>query len=94
VAACALGGYDKKKKEGGMEMELSLSIASFPLDAETAGEMERLIDGEPEECRTLLQNELFQKPFAEVFAVLAYTDGGVLVACAAVADLVSLHDYE
>lgn len=94
MAACALGSYDKKKKEGGMEMELSLSIASFPLDAETAGEMERLIDGEPEECRTLLQNELWQKPFAKGFAVLAYTDSGELVACASAADLVGVHHYE
>lgn len=75
-------------------MELSLSIASFPLDAETAGEMERLIDGEPEECRTLLQHELWQKPFAKGFAVLAYTDSGELVACAAAADLVGVHHYE
>ncbi|MDE0581807.1 GNAT family N-acetyltransferase [Planococcus sp. A6] len=89
-----MGGYDKKKKEGGMEMELSLSIASFPLDAETAGEMERLIDGEPEQCRTLLQSELWQKQFAKGFAVLAYTDSGELVACAAAADLVGLHHYE
>ncbi|WP_211655100.1 GNAT family N-acetyltransferase [Planococcus alpniumensis] len=75
-------------------MELSLSIASFPLDAETAGEMERLIGGEPEQCRTLLQNELWQKPFAKGFAVLAYTDSGELVACAAAADLVGVHHYE
>ena len=94
MAASALGSYDKKKKEGGMEMELSLSIASFPLDAETAGEMEQLIDGEPEECRTLLQNELWQKPFAKGFAVLAYTDSGELVACAAAADLVGVNHYE
>lgn len=77
-----------------MEMELSLSIASFPLDAETAGEMERLISGEPDECRTLLHNELWQKPFAKGFAVLAYTDSGELVGCAAAGDLVGLHHYE
>ena len=75
-------------------MELSLSIASFPIDAETAGEMEQLIDGEPEQCRMLLQNELWQKPFAKGFAVLAYTDSGELVAYAAAADLVGLHHYE
>ncbi|MBU9673085.1 GNAT family N-acetyltransferase [Planococcus sp. CP5-4] len=75
-------------------MELSLSIASFPLDAETAGEMERLIASEPEECRTLLQNELWQKSFAKGFAVLAYTNNGELVACAAAADLVGVHHYE
>ncbi len=75
-------------------MELSLSIASFPLDAETAGEMEQLIDGEPKECRMLLQNELWQKPFAKGFAVLAYTDSGELVAYAAAADMVGLHHYE
>ena len=77
-----------------MEMELSLSIASFPLDAETAGEMERLIDGEPEECQTLLLKELWQKPFAKGFAVLAYTVSGELVGCAAAADLVGVHHYE
>lgn len=77
-----------------MDMELSLSIASFPLDAETAGEMERLIDGEPEECQTLLLKELWQKPFAKGFAVLAYTVSGELVGCAAAADLVGVHHYE
>lgn len=75
-------------------MELSLSIASFPIDAETAGEMEQLIDGEPEQCRMLLQNEVWKKPFAKGFAVLAYTDSGDLVAYAAAADLVGLHHYE
>ncbi|MBT2583080.1 GNAT family N-acetyltransferase [Planococcus sp. ISL-109] len=75
-------------------MELSLSIASFPLDAETAREMERLISGEPEQCRGLLHDELWQKAYASGFAVLAYTELGELVACAAAADLVGLHHYE
>lgn len=75
-------------------MELSLSIASFPLDAETAREMERLIDGEPSQCEGLLHKDLWQKANARGFAVLAYTDSGELVACAAAADLVGLHHYE
>ncbi len=75
-------------------MELSLSIASFPLDVETAGEMEKLIDGQPAECRTLLQKELWQKDEVRGFAVLAYTDTGELAAYAAAGDLVGLHHYE
>lgn len=94
VAAFTSGRYDKKKKEGGIEMELSLSIASFPLDAETAGEMERLVSGEPAQCRTLLHADSWQREYAKGFAVLAYTDEGELVGCAAACDLVGLHHYE
>lgn len=77
-----------------MDMELSLSIASFPLDAETAGEMEQLITGESAQCHGLLHHELWRKAYANGFAVLAYTETGDLVAYAAAADLVGLHHYE
>lgn len=75
-------------------MDLSLSIVSFPLDEQTANDMEQLLDGLPAEHRTVLHPSLWRTADSRGFAVIAYTEQEELIGFAAAADLVGLHHYE
>ncbi|WP_162287895.1 GNAT family N-acetyltransferase [Indiicoccus explosivorum] len=75
-------------------MELSLSIESFPLSAETAGDMLRLLDGLETDYRTVTGAAVWRSDDARGFAVLAYTDKGELKGFATAIDIVNMHHYE
>lgn len=75
-------------------MDLSLSIVSFPIDEQTAGDMAQLLEELPEQQRMVLHPSLWREPDARGFAVIAYTDQEELIGFAAAADMVGLHHYE
>ncbi|ALS77703.1 acetyltransferase [Planococcus kocurii] len=75
-------------------MELSLSILSFPVDEQTARDMEQLLSDLPTEHQTVLHPNLWRAADSRGFAVIAYTDQEELIGIAAAADMVGLHHYE
>ncbi|MGH2316834.1 GNAT family N-acetyltransferase [Planococcus sp. SE5232] len=75
-------------------MDLSLSIVSFPVDEQTAGDMAQLLEKLPEQQRMVLHPSLWRAAEARGFAVIAYTDQEELIGFAAAADMVGLHHYE
>lgn len=75
-------------------MDLSLSIVSFPVDNQTASDMEQLLTDLPVEQRTVLHPSLWRAADARGFAVIAYTGKEELIGFAAAADMVGLHHYE
>ena len=54
-------------------MDLSLSIVSFPVDEQTAGDMAQLLEELPEQQRMVLHPSLWRAAEARGFAVIAYT---------------------
>lgn len=75
-------------------MDLSLSIVSFPVDEQTAGDMAQLLEELPEQQRMVLHPSLWRAAEARGFAVIAYTGQEELIGFAAAADMVGLHHYE
>ncbi len=75
-------------------MDLSLSISSFPVDEQTAGDMAKLLEGLSAQSLTVLHPKLWRAAGARGFTVLAYTEQNELVGFAAAADMVGLHHYE
>lgn len=75
-------------------MDLSLSIVSFPVDEQTAGDMAELLKELPAEHQLVLHPALWRTADARGFAVVAYTDEEELIGFAAGADMVGLHHYE
>lgn len=75
-------------------MEVSLSIASFPLDSETVSDMHELLKVAEEDYSKTLAEYSWQKSDAAGFAVLAYTEEQDLLGFAAALDLIGLDSYE
>lgn len=75
-------------------MDLSLSIVSFPIDNQTARDMEQLLADLPAEQKTVLHPTLWRAADSRGFAVIAYTSEEELIGFAAAADMVGLHHYE
>lgn len=75
-------------------MDLSLSIVSFPIDNQTASDMEQLLAELAAEQQTVLHPTLWRAVDARGFAVIAYTGEEELIGFAAAADMVGLHHYE
>ena len=75
-------------------MELSLSIASFPVDTETQEDMHRLAELFTAYYRTVLHAPAWGQESARGFAVLAYTEDNELLGFASALDIVGLHHYE
>lgn len=75
-------------------MELSLSIASFPLDSETIQDMQGLL----KMAETDYSKPLFDSGWGAAdisgFAVLAYTDENELLGFAVAVDIIGLDSYE
>lgn len=75
-------------------MEISLSIASFPLDSETLEDMSKLlVHSEQDYSKPLFQSS-WHEPDAKGFAVLAYTEENELLGFAAAVDGIGLDTYE
>lgn len=75
-------------------MDISLSIASFPVDSETAEDMQTLLEkAELDYSKPLFQYS-WQQADAKGFAVLAYTDDNELLGFAAALDIIGLDSYE
>ncbi|TWT27564.1 GNAT family N-acetyltransferase [Planomicrobium sp. CPCC 101110] len=75
-------------------MNVSLSIDSFPLDDDTARDMQELLDQMPIDYGTVLNAPVWRLPEARGFAVLAYLEGSGLIGFATCLDIVGLHHYE
>lgn len=75
-------------------MEISLSIASFPLDSETIKDMNELLEHSEQDYRKPLYESSWQQSDAKGFAVLAYTEENDLLGFAAAADPIGLDSYE
>lgn len=75
-------------------MDLSVSISSFPVDEQTAGDMAKLLEGLPAQSTTVLHPNLWRAADTRGFTVLAYTEQDELVGIAAAADMMGLHHYE
>ncbi|PSL25082.1 acetyltransferase (GNAT) family protein [Planomicrobium soli] len=75
-------------------MNVSLSIDSFPLDGNTARDMNDLLDRLPIDYRTVLNAPVWRMPEVRGFAVLAYAEGIGLIGFATCLDIVGLHHYE
>jgi mycothiol synthase len=75
-------------------MDISLSIESFPLDRNTADDMEALLKNYSADYSVVLQADSWCDPLARGFAVLAYSEDEELLAFATAADVVGLHHYE
>lgn len=75
-------------------MDISLSIASFPVDSETMEDMHKLLEmAERDYSKTLFQYS-WQQADAKGFAVLAYTEDNELLGFAAALDTIGLDSYE
>lgn len=75
-------------------MNVSLSIDSFPLDEETACDMQELLEQLPINYSTVLNAPSWRIAEARGFAVLAYAEGSGLIGFATCLDIVGLHHYE
>lgn len=75
-------------------MELSLSIASFPVDTETQEDMYALTELFNTDYHTILHASAWGQESARGFAVLAYTEDNELLGFASALDIVGLHHYE
>ncbi|QHJ70406.1 GNAT family N-acetyltransferase [Planococcus halotolerans] len=75
-------------------MELSLSIASFPLDSETIQDMWELLKMSYRDYSKPLFEASWHLADVPGFAVLAYTENNELLGFAAAADLIGLDSYE
>lgn len=75
-------------------MEISLSIASYPLDSDTIQDMNELLKlGEQDYSKPLFQSA-WHLSDAKGFAVLAYTEENELLGFAAALDPIGLDSYE
>ena len=75
-------------------MELSLSIASFPLDSETIQDMQELLNLSERDYSKPLFHSSWHQPDANGFAVLAYTEENDLLGFAVAVDPIGLDSYE
>jgi len=75
-------------------MEISLSIASFPLDSETIQDMTEILTLSEQDYSKPLFQSSWHQPDAKGFAVLAYTAENELLGFAAAVDLIGLDSYE
>lgn len=75
-------------------MEISLSIASFPLDSETLQDMAELLAGSEQDYSKPLFQSSWHQPDAKGFAVLAYTEENELLGFASAVDAIGLDTYE
>lgn len=75
-------------------MEISLSIASFPLDSETIMDMNELLEHSEQDYRKPLHESSWPQADAKGFAVLAYTEENDLLGFAAAVDPIGLDSYE
>lgn len=75
-------------------MELSLSIASFPLDSETIQDMWELLKMSDRDYSKPLFESSWHLADVPGFAVLAYTENNELLGFAAAVDLIGLDSYE
>src|SRR5690606_21648062 len=75
-------------------MEVSLSIASFPLDSETVADMRGLLKTADVDYSKLLAEYSWDKSDAPGFAVLAYTEENELLGFAAAIDMIGLDSFE
>ena len=75
-------------------MEISLSIASFPLDSETIEDMNVLLNLSDQDYSKSLFHSSWDQTDAKGFAVLAYTEENELLGFAAAMDLIGLDSYE
>lgn len=75
-------------------MELSLSIASFPLDSETIQDMQGLLKKAEMDYSKPLFDSSWHSADVPGFAVLAYTEENELLGFAAAVDLIGLDSYE
>lgn len=92
--SCA--GYDtiNRKRAGGAEMEISLSIASFPVDSETIQDMQELLAMSEQDYSKPLFESGWHLADVKGFAVLAYTEENELLGFAAAVDPIGLDSYE
>lgn len=75
-------------------MELSLSIASFPLDSETIHDMHGLLEMTEVDYSKPLFDSSWHLDDISGFAVLAYTEENELLGFAVAVDLIGLDSYE
>lgn len=75
-------------------MNVSLSIDSFPLDADTVRDMYGLLGQLPTDFQTVLNAPAWQMPGVRGFVVLAYMEGNGLIGFATCFDIIGLHHYE
>ncbi len=75
-------------------MELSLSIASFPLDSETIQDMQGLLERAELDYSKPLFDSNWDAADIPGFAVLAYTEENELLGFAVAVDIVGLDSYE
>ncbi|WP_033543496.1 GNAT family N-acetyltransferase [Planococcus sp. CAU13] len=75
-------------------MDISLSIASFPVDSETAEDMRGLLKMAEADYSKPLFEYSWQQADAAGFAVLAYTEENELLGFASALDIIGLDSYE
>ncbi|MFD1029902.1 GNAT family N-acetyltransferase [Metaplanococcus flavidus] len=75
-------------------MDISLSIASFPLDSDTIQDMKELLQFGDKDYSKPLFSSSWDQFDAKGFAVLAYTEENELLGFAAALDLIGLDSYE
>ena len=75
-------------------MDISLSIASFPVDSDTIQDMRELLQQSDRDYSRQLFSSSWDQTDASGFAVLAYTEENDLLGFAAASDLIGLDSYE
>ena len=75
-------------------MEISLSIASFPMDSETIKDMQEILKLSGQDYSKPLYETSWHLTDVSGFAVLAYTEKNELLGFAAAVDLIGLDSYE
>ncbi|WP_422124087.1 GNAT family N-acetyltransferase [Planococcus sp. X10-3] len=75
-------------------MDISLSIASFPLDSDTIQDMKELLELSEQDYSKPLFKSSWDQFDASGFAVLAYTEENELLGFAAAMDVIGLDSYE
>lgn len=75
-------------------MDISLSIASFPVDSDTIQDMRELLQQSDRDYSRQLFSSSWDQTDASGFAVLAYTEENELLGFAAASDLIGLDSYE
>lgn len=75
-------------------MDISLSIASFPVDSDTIQDMRELLQQSDQDYSRQLFFSSWDQADAKGFAVLAYTEENELLGFAAASDIIGLDSYE
>lgn len=75
-------------------MDISLSIASFPVDSDTLRDMREILLKSDQDYSRQLFSSSWDQADAKGFAVLAYTDENQLLGFAAASDPIGLDSYE